>query len=209
MTRTALPASGTASAASIRERIIEAASQLFRESGYDVPMDAIAQAANVSKQSLYNHFGSKDDLFRSIISLRAQALRAPLLEADAMRPPREVLLEFARQYHALALSARGTGFIRMMVSASQRFPGIGSDLYAVGPGPTLEALAAWIARQHDRGSLVAPQPRLAAEHFVSMLYGPVLLKGLLGVEDPSGGIDPDARAAFCVEVFMRGMGAAD
>lgn len=205
MTRNALSASGTAGAASMRERIIEAASQLFRENGYDVSMDAIAQAANVSKQSLYNHFGSKDELFRSIISLRAQALRAPLLETATARPPRDVLLDFARQYHALALSARGTGFIRMMVSASQRFPGIGNDLYAAGPEQTLDALATWIARQHDRGGLVAPQARLAAEHFISMLYGSVLLKGLLGVEDPSGGIDPETRAAYCVDIFMRGV----
>lgn len=203
-TASALPAGATAP--SIRERIIEAASVLFRENGYDVPMDAIAQAANVSKQSLYNHFGSKEDLFRSIISLRSQALRAPLLEAAGQRPPREVLGEFARQYHALVLSARGTGFLRMMVSASQRFPGIGADLYAAGPEPTLAALSQWMERQHEQGALVVPQPRLAAEHFLSMLYGSLLLKGLLGVEAGTGGIDADERAAFCTDVFMRALG---
>lgn len=46
-----------------RERIIEAARELFRKHGLrGVGVDAIAEAAGTNKMTLYRHFGSKDDL---------------------------------------------------------------------------------------------------------------------------------------------------
>jgi AcrR family transcriptional regulator len=46
-----------------RERIIDAACDLFRKHGIrGVGVDAIAEAADTNKMTLYRHFGSKDDL---------------------------------------------------------------------------------------------------------------------------------------------------
>lgn len=46
-----------------RERIIDAARDLFRKHGIKgIGVDAIAEAAESNKMTLYRHFGSKDDL---------------------------------------------------------------------------------------------------------------------------------------------------
>ena len=46
-----------------RERIISSARDLFRKYGIrGIGVDAIAEAANTNKMTLYRHFGSKDDL---------------------------------------------------------------------------------------------------------------------------------------------------
>lgn len=46
-----------------RERIISTARDLFRKHGIrGIGVDAIAEAANTNKMTLYRHFGSKDDL---------------------------------------------------------------------------------------------------------------------------------------------------
>ncbi len=46
-----------------RDRIVEAARDLFHKQGYrGVGVDAIAEAAGTNKMTLYRHFGSKDDL---------------------------------------------------------------------------------------------------------------------------------------------------
>jgi TetR/AcrR family transcriptional regulator, transcriptional repressor for nem operon len=46
-----------------RERIVETASGLFREHGFDgVGLDAIMSAAGLTHGGFYGHFGSKDDL---------------------------------------------------------------------------------------------------------------------------------------------------
>ena len=50
-------------AAENRERIVEAASRLFREKGFDgAEVDAIMHAAGLTHGGFYGHFGSKDDL---------------------------------------------------------------------------------------------------------------------------------------------------
>ena len=46
-----------------RERILDAAQQLFREQGIrDTGMDQLCEVAGVSKRTVYQHFGSKGDL---------------------------------------------------------------------------------------------------------------------------------------------------
>ena len=61
-----------------RERIISTARDLFRKHGIrGVGVDAIAEAADTNKMTLYRHFGSKDDLV-------VACLRAVAGEVDAI-----------------------------------------------------------------------------------------------------------------------------
>jgi AcrR family transcriptional regulator len=56
-----------------KERIIKAAAKAFFEEGLDkTSMDEIAEAAGVSKGSLYNYFKNKDDLLTESISYVAK-----------------------------------------------------------------------------------------------------------------------------------------
>ncbi|MFK5947845.1 MAG: TetR/AcrR family transcriptional regulator, partial [Methylococcales bacterium] len=46
------------------KQILAAATNLFLENGFtSTSMDLIAKTANVSKQTVYSHFGNKDTLF--------------------------------------------------------------------------------------------------------------------------------------------------
>lgn len=60
------------------DRILEAATALFREHGYeDVKMEAIAAAAEVSIGTIYNYYQNKGDLLVAIVSLEVgEVLRA-------------------------------------------------------------------------------------------------------------------------------------
>jgi len=193
----------SAPTATTRERIMEAAADLFRAQGYEASMDAIASAADVSKQTLYNQFGSKEELFKSIISERAAALRAPLAASAPHRHPREVLTDFARQYYALAFRPQSIGFMRTIVAASQRFPEIGADFYEVGPKQTLQMLGDWMVREVRLGRLEIDEPQLAAEHFLSLILGHVHTKGLLGLPVEMTDDEIERRARFCADAFMR------
>jgi len=56
-------------AAENRERIVEAASRLFREKGIDgVGIDAIMSGAGLTHGGFYGHFGSKDDLVAEAVT---------------------------------------------------------------------------------------------------------------------------------------------
>src|SRR5699024_10191832 len=70
------------------ERILEAASTLFYEQGIrTVGVDAIAAAADVTKKTLYDRFGSKDRLIAAYLEERDRAWHRFLDEHLAARQP--------------------------------------------------------------------------------------------------------------------------
>lgn len=55
------------------------AAHLFQTEGYDrTSIDAIAEAANKSKRSIYNHFDGKEDLFAAVIGEELNEVRNAL-----------------------------------------------------------------------------------------------------------------------------------
>lgn len=84
--------------ATARDRIMEAALDLFFERGiHAVGVDAIVERAGVAKMSLYNHFGSKDDLVAAFLREKDRRWResfAAAVEARADSPARRVLAAF-------------------------------------------------------------------------------------------------------------------
>jgi TetR/AcrR family transcriptional repressor of mexJK operon len=50
-----------------RRAIVAAAREIFVRDGYDAGVDLIADAAGVSKVTIYNHFGSKEQLFTEVV----------------------------------------------------------------------------------------------------------------------------------------------
>lgn len=69
------------------DRIVEAATRLFREQGYEtVKMEAIAAAAEVAIGTIYNYYRNKGDLLVAIVSLEVEEVLRQGEEVIA-RPP--------------------------------------------------------------------------------------------------------------------------
>ena len=67
-TSAGLPARGRPKDASKKEDILLAASDLFLQRGFHgTSMDALAQAAGVSKATVYSHFTDKNALYQALI----------------------------------------------------------------------------------------------------------------------------------------------
>ncbi len=66
---------------SARQRLLAAASELFYENGINtVGIDRIIEQAGVAKASLYDCFGSKEELVRAYLRERSEARRARINE---------------------------------------------------------------------------------------------------------------------------------
>ena len=68
-----------------RERVLQAARDLFAEHGLDAQMDDIAARAGVGIGTVYRHFPTKDELVRGLVAYRFDKLREaadPWLEVD-------------------------------------------------------------------------------------------------------------------------------
>jgi len=76
------------------ERLLRVASELFyREGIRAVGVDTISERAGVSKRTLYNRFGGKDELVAAYLRSRDERWRAYLQEVtDGVVEPREKLL---------------------------------------------------------------------------------------------------------------------
>jgi len=81
-----------------RQAVINAALAEFKDKGFvGASMDAIAERAQVSKRTVYNHFASKELLFNEVTSsFWVQTKQAASLQFDASRPVDEQLLQIAR-----------------------------------------------------------------------------------------------------------------
>jgi AcrR family transcriptional regulator len=108
---------------SARKRLLEAASELFYAEGvHTVGIDRVIERAGVAKASLYNTFGSKDELVRAYLEGRHAATSARITRyLERYSDPRERLLGvFEAQGELFAEPGfRGCAF----VSASAESPG--------------------------------------------------------------------------------------
>jgi AcrR family transcriptional regulator len=112
---------------SARERLLAAADDLFYAEGvHVVGVDRIVQRAGVTKASLYNTFGSKDELVRVYLEnhfRRRQARLAQILASHTA--PRERLLAVFAEVEGLLAGAafRGCRFISAAAESQPGDPG--------------------------------------------------------------------------------------
>src|SRR6202050_724310 len=79
---------------SARERLLAAANELFYNEGvHTVGIDRVIEQAGVAKASLYNTFGSKDELVRAYLQTRHASVTERITRAvERYDIPRERLL---------------------------------------------------------------------------------------------------------------------
>jgi AcrR family transcriptional regulator len=100
-----------------RQRISDIASRLFVERGFDqVTVDEIAEAADVARMTVFNHFSRKEDMFFDLDEEGREDLLAALEKRDADTSPIEALRLFA--HWAIA---EQRPYIRFFEGGSERF----------------------------------------------------------------------------------------
>jgi TetR/AcrR family transcriptional repressor of mexJK operon len=150
-----------------RSRIVEAATAAFLEEGYRARVDRIAARAGVAKQTFYNHFPRKDDVFAEVVRLgTAQILIS--LDGDGA-PLRERLRRFAVAFRERVLGAGGLAFFRAVVAEAPRLPELAAAFHANGPAQTIRRLAAVLDEAMADGELRRDDPAFAARILTGML----------------------------------------
>jgi TetR/AcrR family transcriptional repressor of mexJK operon len=153
-----------------RRAIIDAATAAFLDHGYrGTSMDAVAAAAGVSKQTVYQHFGDKQRLFRELVEAVVQAASDPVYDevrklADSGHLEAD-LRDLARRLLTLVLQPTMLRLRRLVIAEARQFPELGRTFYDLGPGRTIAALADTFAALRRQGRLNTNDAMLAATQF--------------------------------------------
>jgi AcrR family transcriptional regulator len=163
------PESTPISSSVCRARLIEAARQVFLEEGYRASVDRIAARAGVAKQTLYNHFPAKAELFGEVVKIGTAEILVSL--EDDGTPLRERLLRFSRLFRLKVLGPEGLAFYRALAAETPRFPELAATFYASGPAQTAQRVAEALRHAMEAGVLHGEEPEFAADMLLSMLVG--------------------------------------
>lgn len=156
------------------DAMVEAATNLFQTLGFDgTSMDRVAEAANVSKRTLYNHFPSKEELFAECCR-RAWPVGGDTL--DAYRPDqplRRQLTVFVEKKLAQFSDTKTQGLVRAallsMLSSQER----ANDLLD-RMGDLDRQTRLWVGGAHADGRLHDCDPALATLQLEALMSGMAL-----------------------------------
>ncbi|MGD8792481.1 MAG: TetR/AcrR family transcriptional regulator [Anaerolineae bacterium] len=184
-----------------RQRILQAAAQLFSEQGYArATTRALAAAAGVNEVTLFRHFGSKKNLFAAVIEEYA----APGLDAALQVSPtgdyRRDLVAMGSQVLELMMTRRDA--MRLMLCEAEHFPEVG-EVLAQNPRRLRQALAAYLEGQMARGRVRELHAEAVAQAFWGMFFAYSVSVWLLD-EPMAPALSNEELVAEFVDLFVRG-----
>lgn len=181
-----------------KEAILSAARRLFLEHGFaSTSVDAVTEAAGVSKPTVYAHYPTKEALLEAVVRAESEGAEVP----DPFRATGDPRLDLERAAHtllALALAPDALAWDRMMAGEARRQPALGRLFWDCGPRRILGVLAGFFRELSDTGPVHVPDPDQAADFFFGMVVGVPLLAAQL-----TGASPPGASAARCREAADR------
>ncbi|HEX3414654.1 MAG TPA: TetR/AcrR family transcriptional regulator [Stellaceae bacterium] len=187
------------------ESVLAAAKRAFLAAGFGaVSMDTIAREAGVSKATVYAHFGSKEELFGAVIERECERYfdRFSAGELDP-RDVRASLTILGRRFLELILSPDAIALHRIIVGEVTRFPMLGEVFWRAGPERERVQIEGFLRSAAGVGTLTLPDPRLAAEQFVTLVRADVQLRQLLRLEATPGDREIEIVVEGAVGTFIR------
>jgi AcrR family transcriptional regulator len=154
------------------ERILEIATELFLKDGYgSTSIEAIAQAAGISKRTFYARHAGKPELFAAVVARIVEQIRPPPevpLLAGTTLP--EILERLAGLMLRAALSPRAIALSRLILAEAGRFPELLSRLDGERGRPEAVALIVSMLETHLNGPpLGREETQFAAGQFIQMV----------------------------------------
>lgn len=192
-----------------REAIIDAAAQLFQETGYErASMNELARRLGGSKATLYSYFPSKEALLVAVVKAYAtghlsdavsdltQTWADAGLETILTRFGERMLLVLTNDVSALA--------VYRMVIAESGHSEIGTLFYDAGPRESVEILATFLASAMERGQLAQADAHLRALQFLALVTAQTNARVYQRNPAPLEIAEIRQMVSSAVDMFLRG-----
>ncbi len=192
------------------EAIAQAALRLFLRDGYErTSVDAIAAEAGVSKRTIYNRYGDKENLFRSVLQDMFTEMMAVFRRiADAhlsdVTDVESGLIAFLRETAiTLTMAVDRIALMRLILTEAPYFPALLRQ--ERGNEGMHATLARVLGRLADAGKLDITDPAEAAEHLFALTLGRANERSMFGGGELSDA-EIDRIVTGGVRVFLYAYG---
>ena len=164
-------------------------------------MDDIAAEARVSKQTIYTHFASKEELFSDLVLANAERVEGFISQIrptlSGSRNVETGLRSLARLYLEFVMRPEVLRLRRLIIGEAGRFPDLARRYYELVPRRVYEALASEFRHIGLR------DPNTAAIHFAWLTLGfPLDQAMFLPAQAAAKGGNVDRTAASAVRVLL-------
>ena len=195
-----------------RRAILAGAEEAFLSARYDsVTMDEIAEMSQVSKQTLYAHFGTKDRLFVELVTAMTREAGDEVMVESVMPQTRDHVIPTLERMlgHQLAvvLSPRMLRLRRLVISEVPRFPELARAVFEQGPRRAVTTLETLLSDLDARGWVRVPDPAIAAEQLNWLIMGaPTNAAMFLGDDVAPAPAEQQAHVRESVATFLAAYG---
>jgi AcrR family transcriptional regulator len=168
-----------------RREISQAAIGEFLAKGYaGTSMDDVAAAARVSKQTVYKHFGSKEELFVAIIEATVGEVMNEVFERVSTSPDHhgelaQELFTMGRRLIVLVMQPELLALRRLVTGEASRFPQLGEVWWRGGPARLIAELTGRLRQADKDGQLAVDDPPLAAQQLQWLILSIPLNRAML------------------------------
>lgn len=194
-----------------RQAILDAAKRAFLRDGVGgVSIDAIAIDAGVSRQTVYNQLGDKDQLLHAVVEDVTTRSSASLMAVLAGFPDKPDDLQQALTDFAMRLMGRcmcdidGRTMLRLLEREAHRYPELLATWSEYGPGKDWPMIASRFAKLAQDGYLDLEDSSLAARHFMALINADLPRDG--GTCAMPSEADMREAASRGVSTFLRAFG---
>ena len=191
-----------------RAAVIAAARTLFLRNGYaGTTMEEVAEAAGLTKRTVYNIYSDKSALFSEIVAdvmafAERFARELPAAFREVRGPdPGPALHGLGRRLALAILRPEVIALRRLLIREAGTFPELGAQYFERAPGRVLVALTEGFAGLHRARLLRTEDPRRAAEQFAYLVVGAPLDRAML-VGTVPGEDEVISRATDGVDTFL-------
>lgn len=181
--------------------LMEVAGAMFMKLGFaGTSIDAVAEAAGMSKRTVYARYRDKGELFSAVLRDLIERWLVPITRfqsSDAALEP--MLLEIARHLLTSALAPQAVSLHRIIIGEAERRPEFARLAHSEGRQAGIRAIAA--ALERHRARLRVDDLEQAAEQFMSLVIDSSLRQAALGLGSHG---DIEARIDAAVDLFLNG-----
>jgi AcrR family transcriptional regulator len=185
------------------EKVLAAAFDVFAAKGFDgATVAEIAAAAEVSKRTLYERYADKADLFRALLAWSARGNLPEELTAGKF-DAEEALTRHAEAVLAAMMRPESIALMRIVASASPRFPEIGRMFDEMTRAASLKIVRALAWKLAKEKKIPTPNYDDFASDFIGLLRGDLYFRALVGAANPLSQAKVAAEAKRVVAVLLK------